>query len=45
MCERLQPKEQGEKISSFLENVEHKILIMSGKGGVWQKYSCYQSRC
>lgn len=34
MCERLQPKEQGEKISSFLENVEHKILIMSGKGGV-----------
>ena len=34
MCERMQPKEQSEKISSFLENVKHNILVMSGKGGV-----------
>lgn len=30
----LPTKEQDEKISSFLQNVKHKLLVMSGKGGV-----------
>ncbi|QJW45499.1 Mrp/NBP35 family ATP-binding protein [bacterium BFN5] len=34
MCMKIKPKEQSEKISSFLENVKHSFLVMSGKGGV-----------
>ena len=37
--------EQSQKISRFLQQVDHKIVVMSGKGGSRQKHSGGEFSC